>query len=165
MKILVFSDTHGSGRKMEEALALHKGTFDACVHLGDGTREFIYASYDYPSIPFIYVGGNGEEYSCEGYVREMLTEFGGKKVFLTHGHRYFVKYAKTNLIYAAQEKEADIVLYGHTHTPDNTYFNEGEGKPVYLFNPGSLTLPRNGRPSYGILEIKTNGVLFSIAEM
>lgn len=41
----------------------------------------------------------------------------GVKFFLTHGHRYSVKYALDALLNAAYFAGADMVLFGHTHTP------------------------------------------------
>ena len=39
----------------------------------------------------------------------------GVKFFLTHGHRYSVKYALDALLNAAYFAGADMVLFGHTH--------------------------------------------------
>ena len=49
----------------------------------------------------------------------------------------------------AMDKNADIVLFGHTHTPELKYVSEYE-KPFYLFNPGSIG---SGKGSYGILTL------------
>ena len=39
----------------------------------------------------------------------------GVKFFLTHGHRYSVKYTLDALLNAAYFAGADMVLFGHTH--------------------------------------------------
>ena len=67
----------------------------------------------------------------------------GQRLFLTHGH-----------IYNAQKrpalKQGDVIVHGHTHIP----VAELDGEQ-YVFNPGSVTFPRNGfAPSYGLLENK-----------
>jgi putative phosphoesterase len=55
--------------------------------------------------------------------------------------------------------EADIVIFGHSH---KDYINTTD-KP-YLFNPGSITLPRNSlmQKSYGIIEIANQEIDFQI---
>ena len=56
---------------------------------------------------------------------------------------------------AARERSADIVLFGHTHLPYEAYIasDSEEEKSVWLFNPGSMSKPREGKPSYGIIDI------------
>ena len=54
-----------------------------------------------------------------------------------------------SLRYAAEEQNADIVLFGHTHMPFESYM---DGRR--FFNPGAL---RDGR--YGLLDITSRGVL------
>lgn len=59
-----------------------------------------------------------------------------------------------HLIREARERNADIIIFGHTHVP---YLEIG--RDMAVMNPGSLTYPRQeGRlPSYIILEIDENG--------
>ena len=38
----------------------------------------------------------------------------GKKIFITHGDLYGVKYGMTNIYYKGKEVGADIVLFGHS---------------------------------------------------
>ncbi len=80
----------------------------------------------------------------------------GKKIFLTHGDLYGVKYGTERLGYAAEERGADIVLFGHTHIPHEEYISAQ--KPYYLFNPGSISSPSY---SYGIITLTESTVLLS----
>ena len=59
-----------------------------------------------------------------------MLEIQNKKILLTHGHRYRVKYGYDRLLSRAKEISADIVVFGHTHVPENTYIDN-----ILLFNP------------------------------
>lgn len=147
---------------MRDVLSMHEKNTDLCIHLGDGTREFLLLSEQYPHIPFVYVHGNGEDAFASGPHSETVLDLDGKRIFLTHGHRYGVKGGTGNLIYRAMEEECDIVLYGHTHVRDNRYIPSEDTKPLYIFNPGSVSLPHFGdRPSAGLLEITRSGIALS----
>lgn len=75
---------------------------------------------------------------------------GGKKILLCHGHEYGVKSGYLNLQYAAREKGADIVLFGHTH---QVFYDQTS--QLAMLNPGSIGEPRYyGKNSYGILIIE-----------
>ena len=62
------------------------------------------------------------------------------------------------LLAAARRAGADIALFGHTHLVHEEYDPESG---IYLFNPGSIGEPREGKPSYGILSLAGENVLFS----
>ena len=73
----------------------------------------------------------------------------------------FIKYYKDKygkkvdtIIEEARSRNADIVMFGHTHKP---YFSQKDGLTV--LNPGSLSYPRqDGRkPSYMVMEIDEEG--------
>ncbi len=63
------------------------------------------------------------------------------------------------MLWAKREK-ADIVLFGHTHVAKTEY---AEG--VYFVNPGSPSCPREGRPSYAVIDIEENGIMPFIVEV
>ena len=78
---------------------------------------------------------------------------GKKKAFITHGHSYYVSMETELIREEGIARNADIVMFGHTHRP---YFEEQNG--VVVLNPGSLSFPRQeGRKgSYIILETDEN---------
>jgi len=76
-------------------------------------------------------------------------EISGKRIVYTHGDLYGAKYGTGGLEKLARDKNADIVLFGHTHTTELKYVSEYE-KPFYLFNPGSIG---SGQGSYGIMTL------------
>ena len=80
---------------------------------------------------------------------DRLITLGGLLIFMTHGDGYQVKLTTGPLRRAAAQRGADLVLFGHTHSP---YYAYTDG--IYLFNPGSISSPRVGRPTYGLLVIE-----------
>ncbi len=103
-----------------------------------------------PNLNIISVKGNCDKNESIPTVYEGT--FGNKKIFATHGHLFNVK---NNLLYltnTAYSKQADILLFGHTHLPLNIFYNN-----MYIFNPGSLKKPVS---SYGILSISNDNKLF-----
>lgn len=146
MNLLVFSDSHGRGSNMLEAFSRQIKRPDAIVFLGDGLRDLSYCEFS--DIPIFAVSGNCDIYSFYGKGNaedETVINLGGKRFMLVHGDRYSVKHGLSRLIMAADEKEIDVVLFGHTHIPTLIYLDENDNefglklkKPLYLFNPGSI---------------------------
>ncbi len=159
MKILVLSDSHGDIYNLKEVLRIHRDANAVCF-LGDGLRDVdaLYREVQ-NSAAWICVRGNCDFYNLfDGCAvgKNAQIEYFGKRILLTHGDLYSAKYGLGGLISLAREREADVVLYGHTHIPKETYVNEE--RPIYLFNPGSICYP-NG--SYGLITLDEGGILFS----
>lgn len=162
MKILIFSDSHGRDTAMKKIISENEHNIDLCIHLGDGTREFLFLSEKYPHIPFVYVHGNGEDAFASGPNAQTILDLEGKRVLLTHGHRYGVKGGTETLIYKGMEEECDVILYGHTHLKDNRYIPSQDAKPLYIFNPGSISHPMLGdSASCGLMEITSSGIMLN----
>lgn len=146
MRIVVVSDTHGNYKEVLKAIE-RNGKFDMFFHLGDyvGDGEKL---KEILSIPSIIVKGNGDYWS--NYNEDEIIEIKGKKILMTHGHKYNVRFNYTNLYYRGLELEADIVLYGHTHVPLIIQENN-----LIIMNPGSPSLPRSQdrKKTFGIIEI------------
>ena len=161
MKCLVFSDSHRNTRNMRVALAKHPDA-EAVFFLGDGLSDIDEVHYSFPNVKFLAVRGNCDFRSVA--MEEIIGKTGeielcGKKIVYTHGDLFGAKYGTAGLERLALQKNADIVLFGHTHTPYLSYFNEDDGKPFYLFNPGSVGY-REG--SFGILTLnESSEPLFS----
>jgi putative phosphoesterase len=85
-----------------------------------------------------------------GYPIETITEISGKRIFVTHGHKYSVKTSLMNLKYKAEEVKAGIVCFGHSHILGA----ETAGSTLFL-NPGSIRMPREPlEKTYMILDIQ-----------
>lgn len=169
MNIIVFSDSHGSSATMEEIVRARLRDTDLFVHLGDGAFEFQRLAERYPERAFLCVCGNCDSRSRwqEGAAPpdDDLITLEGKRIFMTHGHRYGVKYGLETLFSAARERNADITLYGHTHLAFSQYLPETDWHPaMYFLCPGSISHPAEGGPSYGVIHIGPDGVDVHYAE-
>lgn len=160
-RYLVISDLHGSYEAAKVAIEqFHERNCDAILCLGDvlyhGPRNHLPNDYDPKQVidllnqeasHIIAVRGN-----CDAEVDQMVLDFpllsttntfllGSRAVVMSHGHVYGRDHLPTL-------KEGDIFLSGHTHIP--TCDNENE---IYLLNPGSSALPKEGHPkTYAVLE-------------
>ena len=151
MKIIVVSDTHGSYRNFKKVMQMHRSA-DIVVHCGDSRDELDKIMTDYPNMRFYAVKGNCD-FGTALPVTEIFT-VQGVSFFATHGHIYNVKYGLFDIDRAARKKQANIVLYGHTHIA-----NDAVRDGVRFFNPGSLGYGK----SFGVIEIKDGQVLTNIA--
>lgn len=150
MKWMIASDLHGSAyytQKLVEAYRQQKA--DRLVLLGDilyhGPRNDLPRDYAPKSViallselknDILCVRGN-----CDTEVDQMVLPFPilsdyavlcdhGQTVYATHGHVY----------HPAQLpplKTGDILLYGHTHIPEDR-----EENGVRFLNPGSVSIPK-----------------------
>ena len=174
MDVLVISDTHGRRHAIERVLSQLHFRPSTVLFLGDGLRDLsiITASDRYEDVSAFAVAGN-----CDGSilfppdepeVRTVL--LGDLRVVMMHGHTFDVKWGLDQAIAYAASKEADVLLYGHTHVPYEKTLPAGEPlrdgtvlkKPLLVANPGSLGEPRYGQaPSFGVLTIRDGQMLFS----
>lgn len=151
MRIGVVSDSHGKKFALDKALK-NIGEVDMIIHLGDLCSDALYLQKTF-GLPVVYVRGNCDFSGQAPYSREIEVE--GKRVFLTHGHLYRVKWGTSYLVDFASRNGFDVVLFGHTHVPEVIW----EGKTVFM-NPGSVYLPRsNAGPTAGVLEITHDKVV------
>jgi uncharacterized protein len=173
MKYFIASDIHGSAewcRRFVEAA--RDGGAERMILLGDilyhGPRNNLPQGYDPKQViellnplaeKVIAVRGN-----CDAEVDQMVLSFScmadystlidseapnPRTLFLTHGHVYGpgidgAVEAFPNL------PEGSALLYGHTHVKVNGPSKAKTG--LWLFNPGSLSLPKDGSHSFGIYE-------------
>lgn len=161
MRMFFLSDIHGSLSALQSALAAYeREQCSLLVILGDlmyhGPRNPLPDNYKPAEVAaqinklkanIIAVRGN-----CDSEVDQMLVEYPmmetyalihdtSQKLFLTHGHVF----GPDNL---PQLSPGDILAYGHTHIPVASY-----SKGIYHFNPGSISIPKNGNPpTYGIYD-------------
>lgn len=153
MLIGVLSDTHRLNGYIKKACEHIKGC-DMVIHLGDNIED-VEEIKKYYKKSIINVRGNCDY--TEDIPSEKVEIIGDKKFFLTHGHNYNVKSSLINLKYKALEIGADIVLFGHTHI---ALSDEEDG--VLFVNPGSVSMPRNGKNSIAIIEIDDGNININI---
>lgn len=161
MKILIISDSHGRRSGIKKALDAHPDA-QLLLFLGDGIRDIESAAEE--RLTVYSVRGNCDTGFIDQrkYPAQRTVTVMGKTVFMCHGNSYGVGGGSGAVVYAAMEAGAHICLYGHTHVKQSSYLPDAGPQGLYLFNPGSITLPRDCMtPSYGILDIRENGVLLS----
>jgi len=93
--------------------------------LMDFNHRFFYVYGNCDSIPFFPGFETFLEFSCFN-----------KKFFVSHGHRS-----------CEYSSNIDIIIQGHTHL----CFLEKRDGQIFM-NPGSITCPRNGIYTYGVIE-------------
>lgn len=152
MKALVLSDSHryfgGIARAME-----NESDIDLIIHAGDVQQDVDDIMAAWSNIPCAYVIGNND-YFVHDVPDKRIFSFDGKRIFLTHGHLFGVKLSLNRLILAAKEANADICIFGHTHT---SYLEETED--MLILNPGSCFR------SYAVLEINDGRVRVEIKKI
>lgn len=154
-KYLVVSDTHGHDDNFYKVLDLEE-PLDGIIHCGDFEgSEGRYALA--ANCPVYFVSGNNDFFA--DLSRELDFDLDGHRAFLTHGHRYLVSMDLENIRAEGQYRGADLIFFGHTHKPVARKIGD-----VYLFNPGSLSYPRQEgrRPSYLILQIDGGEISYEI---
>ena len=155
MKILVISDTHGNWPLALRAWHLAMQP-DAVIHLGDGGSDAEMLSHILGT-GIIRVSGNCDN----GYTepRELMLEFEGKRLLLTHGDMYGVKSGLTRLEQRGREVGADILLFGHTHHATIITLSG-----ILLVNPGTL-MRTSQQTTFAILEITPTGIKAKLHEI
>lgn len=160
MKALVFSDSHGKLDGIVEAMKRHPD-YEAIFHMGDvgNDADALWLMTPYP----VYIVRGNCDYLPK--LKEYLVvEFGGRRIAMTHGHRYLSYGNSTDsLRYFGLQQKADIVMFGHTHVP---LLEETED--IILLNPGSISKPRqtNKIPTYTVMETDEDGnVVFQMCEL
>jgi putative phosphoesterase len=153
-KVLIVSDSHGLTKELEILRERHMNVVDLKIHCGDSQL-----TSDQKTISgYVTVLGN-----CDfaGYPLEEMVEVSGRRIFITHGHKYSIKTSLMTLNYRAKEVNADIVCFGHSHVLgaemiDGTLF----------LNPGSIRLPRErSEKTYMILELLEEKIKVFVFEL
>ncbi len=175
MEALILSDTHGRRSAVAGVLAQLNFRPSVILFLGDGLRDVSWLESDdrYATTDLYAVSGNCDSifsYGLSVPPAEQMVLLGETRVMLMHGHTHMVRHGLGGAICHAAQREADVLLYGHTHVPYEATLARGtvlaDGtvlqKPLLVANPGSLGEPRNGsEPSFGVLTVRDGQVLFS----
>lgn len=141
MKILVFSDSHGELSFMEQTVSAQLP--DQIIHLGDRREDAEALAELFPRIPVCMVSGNCDYDFVNPPV--IVTQFGGVRFLVTHGHTLGVKGGPLRLLYAAEERQVQAALFGHTHS---ACYEPYHG--IHVLNPGAAG---GCSPSCGLIEI------------
>lgn len=162
MKLLVLSDTHGRVDRVLRVLNLHSDA-DAVLFLGDGISDISRSGVDTGKLFCVRGNCDGVSFNPSLYSPDELSLcFDGFNILMMHGHLHGVKSGIDSAVRYAAAKGADILLFGHTHIPCESYLSSDDmKKPIYIFNPGSLGAGQGGSASYGLIQTKNRHILFS----
>ena len=151
MRILVISDTH---KRIGRVIDLLKGDhrFDRIIHLGDHVSDAEDIEHII-GLPVDYVAGNCD-WGSSSVAYDKTLMFAGKRFYVCHGHRVHVKHGDQVLRQLIRKEGYDMALYGHTHQAAIAYEDDS-----IIMNPGSISLPRDGSPSYGVIHIDHQGII------
>lgn len=135
MTALIISDSHGSTGLLKDLLERMEsdGRPDALIFCGDGLKDIMphqaYCPLYFP------VRGNCDLGSYPGVPAERTERLLGIDIFIAHGNGYHVKRGTDTLCYRAQEAEAKVCCFGHTHRQMGEWIHG-----VLMINPGALSL-------------------------
>ena len=146
MRILVCSDSHGRRDRLILALE-QQPQAEILVFLGDGAGDADFFARE-PGRQAYLVRGNCDFASGGLPLWEEFTVL-DKKILCTHGHYSYVKYGLGELLRTGRDRGADLVLFGHTHTP-LIHYEDG----ITLFNPGCAH-----EGAYGFVDVTRAGIV------
>ncbi len=139
------SDTHGSKPAMkrvwEHARENAAENYEFFIHAGDHYSDAEYFS-KLSGLEYRCVKGNCDY--GDAPVTDVV-EFGGNRIFLTHGHKY---HDTTRLSLAAEQENCTALVFGHTHVSFCGYMGS-----VLVLNPGSPARPRDSKPGYAVITL------------
>lgn len=152
MNILIMADSHGKLTNLIDAYEREKPNL--IIAAGDCMKDVEEFHYLYENIELEAVRGNCDLY-FNGAEEEKILKIEGKKILITHGHLYEVKWGMEEIEKRAKELKVEVVIFGHTHIP---YMKKKDG--IYYFNPGSLKEKR-----YGVIKISSTEIEFIFKEL
>lgn len=145
MRAIVFSDTHGDIKLLEDAIKHFK------------SPEYRFGLGDYEVDPFVLdalgvTGVKGNSFFDPNWDDNFIYKADNYKLLFTHGHKMGVRDGLYRLYLYAKENNIDIIFYGHTHMAKIDKYED-----IYFINPGSTTRPYSPTfPTLVYMEINNN---------
>ncbi|MBI4721712.1 MAG: YfcE family phosphodiesterase [Candidatus Stahlbacteria bacterium] len=149
MKVGLLSDSHGSTQFVDELVAwFNKQGCDKIIHLGDDWED-VAKWIEIIKIPGLF----SNLYSDPKVPNRLIFEFEGWNTLLTHTKETQENDLPTDLKpeEVIKNKEANVILYGHTHIPA---IEKKDG--IIYINPGHLKpMDKKGYPpTFAMMEFK-----------
>jgi putative phosphoesterase len=143
--LVVLSDTHETEETgLVGAAADAVDDAEQVLHAGDFTTETVLEAFRERFDEFRAVHGNADSPTVTDRLPTAATlEYAGVRIAATHRQRG----GATGLAMFGRERDADLVVSGHTHRP----LVDQEGS-ITLLNPGSHADPRGAKQSFAVLE-------------
>jgi uncharacterized protein len=162
MRLAIISDTHmpRGNRSLPAACVAELGAADAILHAGDFMRIEVLRALEALGPPVHGVHGNVDDDA----LRRMLpvarvVDVGGARIAMIHdaGQR-----TGRLLRMRARFKDADAVVFGHSHLPLHEVGDDG----FQIFNPGSPT-ERRRAPAHtmGVATVSAGEVRFELLSL
>lgn len=159
VRLLVISDTHCPNKKIPgkffELLLNNEEryNFDGLIHCGDIQTIEFYEDLLRIGIPVFAVLGNNFDFMLDRKVpKRRIIFFENVSIGIVHGNGAYsgaIDNARKEFI----GEGLNLVCYGHSHIANIE--NIGD---IAFFNPGSLTQSRNGKNTYGVIEINNGNI-------
>ncbi|EHL95577.1 phosphodiesterase family protein [Lentilactobacillus parafarraginis F0439] len=137
VKILVVSDSHGDRQIIADLLSRYVDDVTAICHCGDSELPM----NDPLAAKMTIVKGNMD---TAPFPNDELVVMGGRRLLVTHGHLQQVNQGLLNLELFAKSRNANVVMFGHTHQLGVT-MDQG----ILFINPGSISQPRGQYAAIG----------------
>jgi len=149
--LTVVSDTHSvRGHELEGRTLQAVREADLVIHAGDFMRAPVLDALEDEARTVRGVYGNNDDSEIRERLPEARTvDYEGFRFAVTHR----VSGGPTELTLFGRERDADAVIYGHSHKPDVDTSGE-----LPLINPGSHAQPRGYRKAHAELEPSEAGL-------
>ncbi|TQQ80851.1 metallophosphoesterase [Halonotius terrestris] len=149
--LTVVSDTHSTdGHKLRGRTLEAVREADLVIHAGDFMRASVLDAFENEARTFRGVYGNNDDSEIRDRLPKVRTvEYEGFRLAVTHT----VRGGATALSLVGRERDADAVIFGHSHKP--TVDLDGE---LPLVNPGSHAQPRGNHKAHAEFEPSADGL-------
>ena len=149
--LTVVSDTHSvNGHELTGRTLQAVREADIVIHAGDLMRAAVLDAFENEARQVCAVYGNNDDSELRARLPEARTvEYEGFRFAVTHR----ASGGPTELTLFGRERDADAVIYGHSHNPGVDTSGE-----LPLINPGSHVQPRGYRKAHAELEPTDNGL-------
>lgn len=148
---VVLSDTHGRDDTRLEGRAREAvDQADVVLHCGDFVTESVLDGFYETTDEFYGVYGNVDEPAVQDRLpRARTLAFDGGTIAMRHKPE-----SDTAIAMFGREREADLVVHGHTHTP-----RVSDAGDLVIVNPGSHADPRGNPAAHAELTPNDSGGL------
>lgn len=149
--LTVVSDTHSvRGHELAGRTLQAVREADLVIHAGDFMRAAVLDAFEAEARTVRGVYGNNDDSEIRERLPEARTvDYEGFRFAVTHR----VSGGPTELTLFGRERDADAVIYGHSHKPEVDM--DGE---LPIINPGSHAQPRGYRKAHAELEPSEDGL-------
>lgn len=149
LRFVIVSDSHGDRDILVQLVAHYQAEPVTMLHCGDSELATDDSLFEHMTVVQGNMDFNGQ------FPAQVVIPGTNERIFLTHGHLYGVNNDLMRLLLAAQEKQAKLAFYGHTHQLA-CEMHEG----VLLLNPGSIAQPRGQfrdlKGTYAVVDVTSD---------